>query len=244
MDRESGADVDRNADREVAGETGRTTRTDASGGGTHHGSGDGSVDRPSGGTHGNLGEDTADSGGDVTGRGGGGPASGTGKGRGGRVGRDRDETGRPRNARPRDAFGRPLPHGAKGIERVPDDYAPSAEEAVTAAIGHLDEGHPFLAHEVFESRWKCGPAEERELWQGLAQICVGLTHLQRGNATGAAALLTRGADRVAAYGSREPYGMDLAETVSVARTLAGSATTATDAIAAIRRALRPATAER
>ncbi|GGM73362.1 hypothetical protein GCM10010106_19890 [Thermopolyspora flexuosa] len=234
--------MDRNADRDVAEDPHGTIRADASGGGIRHRSGDGSAGRPGGGVDGARAEDTA-VGGNVTGHvGGGDPASGTGKGRGGRVERDRDEAGRPRNARPRDAFGRPLPHGAKGIERVPDDYAPSAEEAVRAAIGHLDDGHPFLAHEVFESRWKCGPAEERDLWQGLAQICVGLTHLQRGNTTGAAALLTRGADRVTAYGTREPYGMDLAETVGVARTLAGSATAAADAIAAIRRALRPGTA--
>lgn len=155
----------------------------------------------------------------------------------GEVGRDRDAAGRPRNARPRDALGRPLPHGAEGVERVPDDYAPSAEEAVAAADGYLADERPFHAHEVFEARWKCAPAGERDLWQGLAQICVGLTHVQRGNMAGAAALLTRGADRVAAYGAREPYGMDLGEVVSVARGLAGSGIAATTGIAAIRRAL-------
>jgi len=181
--------------------------------------------------------------GGATGRSGGGDGvNSTGEGRDVRTDRDRDEAGRPRNARPRDAFGRPLPHGAQGIERVPDDYAPSAEEAVAAALGHLDDERPFLAHEVFEARWKCGPDEERDLWQGLAQICVGLTHLQRGNTAGAAALLTRGAERVAAYGTREPYGMDLAKTVEVARALAGSGALATAAIAAIRRTLAPDTA--
>ncbi|WP_211882206.1 DUF309 domain-containing protein, partial [Pseudarthrobacter albicanus] len=44
---------------------------------------------------------------------------------------------------------------------------------------------PFAAHEVLEARWKAGPAEERNLWQGLAQICVGLTHAARGNSVGA-----------------------------------------------------------
>jgi Uncharacterized conserved protein len=152
--------------------------------------------------------------------------------------RDRDAAGRPRNARPRDALGRPLPHGAKGVERVPDDYAPSAEEAVAAAYGYLASERPFHAHEVLEARWKCGPADERDLWQGLAQICVGLTHLQRGNTTGAAALLRRGADRVAAYGSREPYGMDLAEAVDVARGIAADPSAGpAAAIAAIRRTL-------
>ncbi|GLW98311.1 DUF309 domain-containing protein [Microtetraspora sp. NBRC 16547] len=123
--------------------------------------------------------------------------------------RDRDKTGRPRSARPRDEYGRPLPHGAQGVPRVPNDYAPSAEEALADAARLLAAGRPFHAHEVLEARWKTGPAGERELWQGLAQICVGLTHLQRGNFSGAAALLTRGSARAGAYGRREPYGLDL-----------------------------------
>ncbi|GAA4236490.1 hypothetical protein FHR32_003186 [Streptosporangium album] len=117
--------------------------------------------------------------------------------------RDRDPDGRPRNQRPRDAFGRPLPHGAQGVERVPDDYAPSADEALSEARRLLGVSRPFHAHEVLEGRWKTAPEEERELWQGLAQICVGLTHLQRGNRRGAAALFARGADRIIRYGM--PY---------------------------------------
>jgi predicted metal-dependent hydrolase len=56
---------------------------------------------------------------------------------------------------------------------------------------------------VFEGRWKCAPEKERDLWQGLAQICVGLTHLQRGNGRGAVTLFARGAARVQSYG--DPY---------------------------------------
>ncbi|MGI5485211.1 DUF309 domain-containing protein [Microtetraspora malaysiensis] len=128
--------------------------------------------------------------------------------------RDRDEAGRPRNARPRDEYGRPLPHGAQGVPRVPDDYAPDAEEALADAARLLASGRPFHAHEVLEARWKTGPGGERELWQGLAQICVGLTHLQRGNLSGAAALLSRGSARALAYGrslppDAPPYGLDL-----------------------------------
>ena len=141
------------------------------------------------------------------------------------VARDRDAAGRPRNARPRDALGRPLPHDAKGVERVPDDYAPSARGGRRAADGYLADERPFHAHEVLEARWKCGPAEERDLWQGLAQICVGLTHLQRGNTAGAAALLTRGADRVAAYGSRRAVRDGPGRDRRVARALAGSGAT-------------------
>ncbi|MER6575944.1 DUF309 domain-containing protein [Nonomuraea sp. NPDC001023] len=114
--------------------------------------------------------------------------------------RDRDPQGKPRNARPRDAYGRPLPYGSPGVDRVPDDYAPTTEQALADARRFLAEGLPFNAHEVFEGRWKCAPEEERELWQGLAQICVGLTHLQRGNCRGAVTLFSRGAARAQAYG--------------------------------------------
>ena len=48
----------------------------------------------------------------------------------------------------------------------------------------LDAGLPFHAHEVLEAAWKAAPPDERELWRGLAQLAVGLTHLQRGNGRG------------------------------------------------------------
>jgi hypothetical protein len=120
---------------------------------------------------------------------------------------------------------------------VPDDYVPGPEEALAEACRFLSEDRPFHAHEVLEARWKTGPAEERDLWQGLAQICVGLTHIQRGNITGAAALLTRGAERIAGYGPGKPYGMDVDETVRVARLLAGTGPDPSSAIALVRRTL-------
>ncbi|HEY1346168.1 MAG TPA: DUF309 domain-containing protein [Streptosporangiaceae bacterium] len=122
--------------------------------------------------------------------------------------RDRDPAGRPRNARPRDASGRPLPRGERGEERIPDDLAVPPGEALSMAQRLLDSGRPFHAHEVLEAAWKAAPAAERELWRGLAQIAVGLTHAQRGNATGAAALLRRGGRRVGAYAGAAPYGID------------------------------------
>lgn len=135
--------------------------------------------------------------------------------------RDRDEQGRPRNARPRDAYGRPLSRGAAGVDRVPDDLSLSPEETVRTAQRFLDAGQPFQAHEVLEARWKSGPGEERDLWQGLAQVAVGLTHAQRGNARGAVALLRRGTDRVAAHdGSAPAYGIDEAAVVRHGRSLA------------------------
>jgi len=51
--------------------------------------------------------------------------------------------------------------------------------------------------------------EERQLWRGLAQLAVGLTHAARGNARGAATLLDRGATNVGAYAAAPPHGVDV-----------------------------------
>jgi uncharacterized protein len=83
-------------------------------------------------------------------------------------------------------------------ERVPDDLVVTPEEAADLGGRLLAEGRPFHAHEVFEAAWKSTPGPERELWRGLAQIAVGLTHAGRGNTSGAVALLRRGAGNVRA----------------------------------------------
>jgi uncharacterized protein len=122
--------------------------------------------------------------------------------------RERDLMGRPRNARPRDALGRPLPRGAPGEQRVPDDLAVTPAEALALAQRMLDGDRPFHAHEVLEASWKAAPPAERDLWQGLAQIAVGITHARRGNGRGAAALLRRGGQRVGGYAGACPHGID------------------------------------
>ena len=57
--------------------------------------------------------------------------------------RDRDAQGRARNARPRDGLGRPLPHGAGGVDRVPDDLVLPPAESLREAQRLLD-GEPVL----------------------------------------------------------------------------------------------------
>jgi predicted metal-dependent hydrolase len=71
--------------------------------------------------------------------------------------------------------------------------------------------------------WKGAPEGERELWRGLAQVAVGLTHVRRGNARGAQALLTRAADRLDHFrrDPAGPYGLDLTTLVRDVRALAG-----------------------
>lgn len=126
-------------------------------------------------------------------------------------GRDRDAEGRARQGRPRDRLGRPLPYGSRGVEPVPEDPLPPLS-TVARARQLLAEGRPFSAHEVFEARWKAGPREERELWQGLAQLCVAITHAERGNQVGARRLLGRARGRLEAYAATggPAYGLDLA----------------------------------
>ncbi|MEU3634295.1 DUF309 domain-containing protein, partial [Streptomyces fradiae] len=90
----------------------------------------------------------------------------------------------------------------------------------------------YVAHEVLEDAWKgcagAGRPEERELWRGLAQLAVGLTHAARGNAVGGARLLLRGADRITPYGTGPgphgtgpgPYGIEVSALAAWARGLA------------------------
>jgi len=142
--------------------------------------------------------------------------------------RDRDAEGRARNARPRDALGRPLPYGEVGEERAPEGIVRPPGQALAEAQELLDAGRPFHAHEVLEDAWKCAPAPERQLWRGLAQLAVGLTHAARGNGRGAATLLDRGAGNIAPYRQSSPHGIDVAGLGAWALRLASDAAAGRD----------------
>lgn len=128
--------------------------------------------------------------------------------------RDRDLQGRARQARPRDRLGRPLAYGSEGVEPVPEEPLPPA---ATISYAHelLADGRPFSAHEVYEARWKAGPDSERELWQGLAQLCVGITHAERGNRIGALRLIGRARRRLETYSATggPVYGLHLSQII-------------------------------
>ncbi|MGA8543868.1 MAG: DUF309 domain-containing protein [Mycobacterium sp.] len=130
--------------------------------------------------------------------------------------RDRDESGRPRSARPRDSLGRPLPYGSEGVARIPDDLELAPAETLAYAQDLLDRGLAFSAHEVLEAAWKSGPEDERMLWQGLAQLAVGITHAQRGNVDGATSLLRSSSARLAHAHSPRRHGINVAGLVDFA----------------------------
>ncbi len=125
-----------------------------------------------------------------------------------------------RPVRGRDAAGRPVPlDSPEAVEPVPEEALPP-DDALALARDLLARGRPFFAHDVLEAAWKAAPAQERLLWQGLAQVCVGLTHLQRGNPVGGARLLRRGADRLEEHlraGGGASHGVDVGRTVATAR---------------------------
>jgi uncharacterized protein len=138
--------------------------------------------------------------------------------------RDRDAAGRAHNARPRDGLGRPLPRGSAGdAERVPDDLDLGVHDSIALAQRYLDGGRPFHAHEVLEALWKTRPQPEADLWQGLAQVAVGLTHALRGNVVGATRLLRRGAGLIGGYAG-DPHDIDVAGVISWAEQLAANPT--------------------
>ena len=114
-------------------------------------------------------------------------------------------TGPPRA---RDAAGRPVSADSPDAVEPVDEQDRAPAQALALARELLLQGRPFFAHDVLEAVWKVAPATERDLWQGLAQVCVGLTHHQRGNRVGAARLLRRGAGLLAAQVG-PTHGLDL-----------------------------------
>ena len=83
----------------------------------------------------------------------------------------------------------------------------------------LDRGLAFNAHEVLEAAWKNGPDDEKTLWQALAQLMVGITHVQRGNVKGAIAVLRRASAGLALDDRPAPYGINIAGLVDYADVL-------------------------
>jgi hypothetical protein len=115
----------------------------------------------------------------------------------------------PRNTRPRDSLGRLLPPGSKGVPCIPDDLELPPTQSLAYAQGLLNRGMAFNAHEVLEAAWKNGPDDERALWQGLTQLAVGITHVQRGNLGGATTLLRRGSGHLGEVDHPAPYSVDV-----------------------------------
>ncbi len=115
--------------------------------------------------------------------------------------------------RSRDGLGRPVPPDSPlAVEPVPNEHR--SESATLALAWSLVRAErAFAAHELLEEVWKGPntPAADRDLWRGLAQLCVAVTHRQRGNGTGAAALLRRGTETLRPYTGQVRHGSAVAD---------------------------------
>ena len=139
---------------------------------------------------------------------------------------------RPR--RPRDAFGRPLAPDPRAIPE-PDPQPLPPRETLQVAQQLLEDGRAFRAHEVFEARWKAVSGPERELWRGLAQLAVAITHAQRANERGRVALLERAAATLAPWQDARPYDLDVAAVRAWALSAATQATNVDELLAGLPR---------
>lgn len=126
--------------------------------------------------------------------------------------------------RPRDRFGRPRPRGAPdemAHAQEPEDVVASLEEAFDRAVELFDAQRFFEAHEFFEHIWKSqwiDPAD-KDFWKGVTQAAVGCCHVQRGNDTGALALLERAAHYLSDVPARY-RGVDVARLIEATRQVA------------------------
>jgi len=105
------------------------------------------------------------------------------------------------------------------VPRIPDDLDLPPAETLSYAQDLLDRGLAFNAHEVLEAAWKNGQDDETTLWQALAQLAVGITHVQRGNVDGALALLRRASSHLAGIDGTAPHSVDVAGLIDYAGAL-------------------------
>jgi uncharacterized protein len=127
--------------------------------------------------------------------------------------------------RPRDGLGRPLPRDsdpALAGPTVPDVTDLPDPEVWELALGFLDRGLPFHAHEVFEQRWRTCPPDDRAAWRAAAQWGAALTHAARGNDVGAARLARRSLETLDEASSL-PAGFDAQRLTSSCHGLAAPA---------------------
>lgn len=73
----------------------------------------------------------------------------------------------------------------------------SPPEAFWRAVGEFNRGEYFECHETLEELWRpLAPSAEKELYQGVLQVGVGLYHLGRGNRRGAVNVMGMGLERL------------------------------------------------
>ena len=91
------------------------------------------------------------------------------------------------------------------------------QDGLAEAASLFNAGRYFEAHEVLERLWLAAEGLDRDLYQGVLQVAVGLHHEARGNRKGAASMLAKGVSRLAPLAPSR-LGVDVAGLLDDVRT--------------------------
>lgn len=94
------------------------------------------------------------------------------------------------------------------IEVFPAVMGGSRDAYLSEGLRLFDEADYFLSHETLEEYWVEAPTDERDFFQGLINLAVGLHHYQKGNLRGMELQFGKAASRLDAYPG-EYLGVDL-----------------------------------
>jgi len=94
------------------------------------------------------------------------------------------------------------------MDRAESDLSESLPDAFWQGVSQFNQGHYYDCHDTLEALWMEADPAERQFYQGILQIAVGLYHLGNGNWQGAATLLGEGRHRLSAYGASH-QGIDV-----------------------------------
>ena len=100
--------------------------------------------------------------------------------------------------------------------------AEAAEEGLAEAVDLFNAERYFEAHEVLERLWLTADGPDRELYQGVLQVAVGLHHDARGNRKGAASMLAKSVSRLAPLAPSR-LGVDVARLLDDVRAFQAAA---------------------
>ena len=74
--------------------------------------------------------------------------------------------------------------------------AQSPSGTLLRAVGEFNRQEWFECHETLEELWIGSEGEERDFYQGILQVAVGLLHWRRGNFKGSVLLLASGVEKL------------------------------------------------
>ncbi len=100
--------------------------------------------------------------------------------------------------------------------------AETEKDGLAAAVGLFNAGRYFEAHEELERLWLVAEGRDREFYQGVLQVAVGLHHEARGNRKGAASMLGKGVARLAPL-TPSRLGVDVARLLDDVRAFQAAA---------------------